>query len=104
MGENRLLQTPGEFSPESEADFFSKIHNSLIWGEQLNHFSLIKAMIIRMGEMGSPPIPYSFIDGTLRELLRFLGLNEYKRADVELEFLKNYESQQTELFIKLFKK
>jgi len=93
-----------EFSPESEADFFSKIHNSSIWGEHLDHFSLIKAMIIRMGEMGSPPIPYSIIDNTLRELLRFLGLNEYKRADIELEFLKNYESQQTELFIKLFKK
>ena len=93
-----------EFLPESETEFFSEIYSSAIWDEPLNHFSLIKAMLIRMGEKGSPSIPYSIVDGTMRKFLRFLGLNEYKRVDAELEFLMNYESQQEELFRKLFKK
>ena len=93
-----------EVVPESETEFFSEVYRSPIWDEPLDHFSLIKAMLIRMGERGSPPIPYSIIDRTMREFLRFLGLSEYKRVDVELEFLKKYESQQEELFRKLFKK
>ena len=75
-----------------------------MWDEQLDPLSLIKAMLIRMGEKGSPTIPYSIVDRTMREFLRFLGLNQYKRADAELEFLKNYELQQSEFFIKLFGK
>ena len=63
-----------------------------------------KNRLIRMGEKGSPTIPYSIVDRTLREFLRFLGLNEYKRVDIELEFLKDYESLQKEYFRKLFKK
>jgi hypothetical protein len=97
----RLLE---EFSPESERDFFPEIYNDLIWKERLDPLALIKAMLIRMGEKGSPTIPYSIVDRTMREFLRFLGLNQYKRADAELEFLKNYELQQSEFFIKLFGK
>ena len=93
-----------EFLPESGTEFFPEIYSSSIWDEPLDHFSLIKAMLIRMGEKGNPSIPYSIIDRTTRESLRFLGLKEYKRVDAELEFLKNYESQQEELFRKLFKK
>ena len=93
-----------EFLPESEVAFFPAIYNSPIWDEKLEPFPLIKAMLIRMGEKGSPSISYSIIDMTVREFLRFLGLNEYKRADAELEFLKNYESYQEELFRKQFKK
>ena len=93
-----------EFLPESEREFFPEIYNSSIWDEPLDPFSLIKAMLIRIGEKGSPPMPYSIVDRTMREFLRFLGLNEYKRADVELEFLRNYELQQAELFKKYFKK
>ena len=57
-------------------------------------------MIIRMGEKGSPPIDYSIVDRTMRELLRFLGLNEYQRVDAELEFLLAYERSQEILFKK----
>tara|TARA_B100000686_G_C16722917_1_gene936032 strand:- start:85 stop:930 length:846 start_codon:yes stop_codon:yes gene_type:complete len=93
-----------EFLPESEKEFFPEIYDSPIWDEPLDPYSLIKAMLIRMGEKGSPPIAYSIVDRTMREFLRYLGLNEYKRVDIELEFLRNYESQQEELFRKLFKK
>ena len=93
-----------EFVPDSEIDFSPEIYNNPIWNESLDSFSMIKAMLIRMGERASPPIPYSIIDRAMREFLRFLGLNEYKRIDVELEFLRNYESLQKELFRKQFKK
>lgn len=93
-----------EFLPGSERDFFSEIGDNSIWDEPLDPFALIKAMLIRMGEKSSPPTPYSIIDRTMREFLRFLGLNEYKRIDAELEFLKNYELQQAEFFKKLFRK
>ena len=93
-----------EFTPESEIEFFPEVYSSPIWDEPLDPFSMIKAMLIRMGEKGSPQISYSIIDRTMREFLRFLGLNEYKRVDIELEFLRNYESLQKEHFRKLFKK
>ena len=93
-----------EFLPESETIFFPEVYHNSIWNDPLDPFSLIKAMLIRMGEKGSPPISYSIADRTMREFLRFLGLNEYKRVDAELEFLKNYELQQEELFKKLFRK
>jgi hypothetical protein len=93
-----------EFVPDSEIDFSPEIYNNPIWNEPLDSFSMIKAMLIRMGEKASPPIPYSIVDRAMREFLRFLGLNEYKRIDIELEFLRNYESLQKELFRKQFKK
>jgi hypothetical protein len=93
-----------EFSPELEKELFSEIYSSPIWDEPLDPFSMIKAMLIRLGEKGSPSISYSIVDETMRKFLRFLGLKEYKRADVELEFLKNYESHQEEIFRKLFRK
>ena len=93
-----------EFQKNSSTNYFSKNSQSNIWNEPLDHFSLIKAMIIRMGEKSSPPINYSIIDRSMRELLRFLGLNEYKRIDAELEFLLTYEHQQEVFFKELFNK
>ncbi len=93
-----------DFSPDSETDFSPEIYQDSIWRVSLDPFSLIKAMLIRMGEKGNPSIPYSIVDRTMREFLRFLGLNEYRRVDIELEFLRNYEAQQEEHFRKVFKK
>ena len=65
---------------------------------------MLKALIIRMGEMGSPPISYSIIDWNIRVLLRYLGLNDYKKSDMEYSFLKNFEAHMKVLFQKKFNK
>ena len=72
------------------------------WSEELNGLSMLKAIIIRMGEMGSPSIDYSVVDWNIRILLRYLGVQEYLRADTEVEFLKKQDIWLLSLFKKNF--
>jgi hypothetical protein len=74
------------------------------WSEELDGLSMLKAIIICMGEMGSPPISYSIIDWNIRILLRYLDVPHYCRADTEVEFLKKRETRLKELFKQNFAK
>lgn len=60
--------------------------------EKLIGPAMIKAMIVRMGEKGSPTIQYSIIDWNIRIFFRFLGIEGYKKFDTEMEYLLQYES------------
>jgi hypothetical protein len=72
--------------------------------EQLVGSALIKAMIVRMGEKGSPPIQYSVIDWNIRMFFRFLGIKGYKRFDAEMEYLLQRESEVQGLLKSKFEK
>ncbi|HLD43056.1 MAG TPA: hypothetical protein VJB08_03675 [Candidatus Nanoarchaeia archaeon] len=53
----------------------------------LNSPALLKAMIIRLGELGSPPVNYETVDRAVRFLLRHLNINKHLRVDRERAYL-----------------
>lgn len=85
-------------------DICPSLFEGSIWSKKFDSFAMLKALIIRIGEMGSPPIPYSIVDWNIRVLLRYLGLNDYKKSDMEYSFLKNFEAHMKVLFQKEFNK
>jgi len=58
-----------------------------------NPKAMIKAMIIRLGEMAKPAINYEIVDHSIRKFLRYLEIDEYLRVDREIEFLRRLESE-----------
>jgi hypothetical protein len=73
--------------------FRERLLNDDIWNTKVDPYTLIKAMIVRMGDLSQPGIGYEIIDWKIREYLRFLGCDEYKRPDRELQFCKNLEKK-----------
>ncbi len=61
--------------------------------QKLNPASMIKAMIIKIGEMGKPFINYETIDFSIREFFTYLGEKKYQRVDREMEFLKRLDEE-----------
>lgn len=66
----------------------------------LNPEAMIKAMIVRIAEQGSPPVLYEATDWVIRKFLRYLGVEGYQRVDKELEFLKGVEALIKEYILK----
>ena len=77
--------------------FRKKLFEDELWNTKLDPYSVAKAMIIRLGDLSSPGVKYEVVDWKIREYLRFLGLDEYKRPDKELRFCKNLETRITAL-------
>ena len=73
--------------------FRERLLDDKIWDTKVDPYTLIKAMIVRMGDLSQPRIGYEIIDWKIREYLRFLGCDEYKRPDRELQFCKNLEKK-----------
>lgn len=53
--------------------------------------SMIKALIIRLGELASPNINYENIDLTIRKFFTFLAVKKYLRIDREMRYLQLLE-------------
>jgi hypothetical protein len=87
---------------EGRQGFGSALYDHVFWKEKLDPYAMIKAMIVRMGELGNPSIPYSIVDWNIRIFLRFLGVSNYIRCDRELEFLKSHEGIFNQFLIKKF--
>ncbi len=62
-------------------------------GKKLDPASMIKAMIIKMGEMGRPFINYEAVDFSIREFFTYLGEKKYMRVDREMEFLRRLDKE-----------
>lgn len=60
-------------------------------GKPFDPRAMIKAIIIRMGELANPSPNYEVIDFSIRHCLRHIGIDEYVRVDREIEFLRNFE-------------
>lgn len=73
--------------------FRERLLNDKIWDTKVDPYTLIKAMVIRMGDLSQPGIEYEIVDWKIREYLRFLGCDEYKRPDKELQFCKKLEKK-----------
>ena len=81
--------------------FRSMLSKSDVWEvESLDPFALVKAMIIRLGDLSRPHVGYEVVDWKIRVFLRFLGCNQYKRCDRELGFCKKLEEHIKELIMR----
>lgn len=58
---------------------------------KLDPNAMMKAMIIRMGEMAAPSINYEIIDFSIRSFFTYLGTKQYLRVDREIAFLRKLE-------------
>ncbi|MFH0772020.1 MAG: hypothetical protein V1933_05320 [Candidatus Omnitrophota bacterium] len=90
------------YKPENIVPFRKEIAKSAIWNVSLKPAALMKAIIIRLGEMGQPAIPYEVVDMGVRDFLRYIGIDEYQRADQELQFLRDLENEIAEIIYKNF--
>ena len=61
--------------------------------KRLDPNAMIKAMVIRMGEMAKPNINYEIIDYSIRNLFTYLNTNKYLRVDREIRFLRMFEKE-----------
>lgn len=55
--------------------------------------AMIKAIIIRMGELGRPFVNYENIDYSIRKFFVYLGIKKYLRIDREILFLRRLEKE-----------
>lgn len=61
--------------------------------KKLNPEAMIKALIIKLGEMGRPFVNYEVIDFSIREFFTSLGTKKYLRVDREMEFLNRLDKE-----------
>ena len=61
--------------------------------KKLNPEAMIKAMIVKIGEMGRPFINYEILDFSIREFFTYLGVKKYQRIDREIEFLRRLDKE-----------
>lgn len=90
------------YKPENIVPFRKEIAKSKVWNITLKPEALMKAIIIRLGEMGQPAIPYEVVDMGVRDFLRYMNVNEYQRADNELKFLCDLENEIAGIIYKKF--
>ncbi len=90
------------YKPENIVPFRRAIAASKVWSITLKPEALMKAMIIRLGEMGEPAIPYEIVDMGVRDFLRYMDVNEYQRPDMELKFLRDLEDEISSIIYKEF--
>lgn len=79
------------YSDENITEFRQEIAQSEVWNVKLSGPALIKAMIIRIGEMAEPAIDYIVIDNAVRKFLRYMDVNDYQHIDTELAFCLRLE-------------
>lgn len=90
------------YKPENIVPFRKEIAGSKVWNVKLKPEALMKALIIRLGEMGQPAIPYETVDMGVRDFLRYMNIDEYQRADAELKFLRDLEDEIAAIIYKNF--
>ncbi len=90
------------YKPENIVPFRREIAKSKVWNVTLRPEALMKAIIIRLGEMGQPAIPYEIVDMGVRNFLRYMDVNDYQKADLELKFLRDLEEEMSAIIYKKF--
>ncbi|MDP2943279.1 MAG: hypothetical protein Q8O36_07250 [Candidatus Omnitrophota bacterium] len=90
------------YKPENIVPFRKEIAKSKVWNTTLKPEALMKALIIRLGEMGQPAIPYETVDMGVRDFLRYMDIDEYQRVDAEIKFLHDLEDEIAGIIYKNF--
>lgn len=63
------------------------------FGKKFDPESMIKALIIRIGEIAKPDVNYEIIDFSIRSFFTYLAIKKYSRVDREIEFLRRFEKE-----------
>lgn len=92
------------YNEASIIPFRREIIKSKVWNVKMTPPALIKAMIIRVGELSQPAIKYEVIDWSIRKFLRYMDVDRYYRADVELKFCRDIEAEITRIIMAKFGK
>ncbi len=93
----------GDFYKEQNITWFQyEMSQHPLWNAPLQPEALIKTLIIRMGDMGAPTVPYEVVDGGIRRFLRYLGIDQYQRAVKEIEFCHRLEAEIDRLILQDF--
>ena len=83
-----------EFKPEEFSEIVRRrLNKENAFEKRLNAEAMIKAIIIRMGEIAQPNINYEVIDYSIRSFFTYLGTKQYLRVDREIEFLRRLEKE-----------
>lgn len=82
------------FYTEKALSVFRKgVLESKVWNAKLDPHRMVKAMIIRLGDLSQPVISYEVVDSKISEYLGFLGCTKYERVDKELQFCRGLEKE-----------
>ncbi|HHT9119803.1 MAG TPA: hypothetical protein ACFYD3_04560 [Candidatus Hypogeohydataceae bacterium YC41] len=92
------------YKPENITAFRKEIAQSQIWNCRLKPEAVIKALIIRLGELSEPRVPYEIVDMSIRDFMRYMEINEYQRADKELDFCHALEKTIQEIIYRQYKR
>jgi len=93
-----------KFYEENVISAFRKnLFSDEIWNTKIDPYTLIKAMIIRLGDLSRPGVEYEIVDWKIRVYLRFLGCDEYRKPDEGLKFCKELENKITNLIYQCLK-
>jgi len=83
-----------KFNPEHFSEIVRRrLSKEKAFDKKLNLEAMIKAMVIRMGEMAKPTINYEVIDYSIRSFFTYLGVKKYLRVDREIKFLIELEKE-----------
>lgn len=83
-----------KFEPEDFPEIVKRrLEKDDAFNKKLDPNALMKAMIIRMGEIARPNINYEIIDYTIRSFFTDLNVKNYLRVDREIRFLRMFEKE-----------
>lgn len=92
------------YKPENISAFRREIAQAPVWDCKLKPEAIIKALIIRLGELSEPRVPYEIVDMSIRDFMRYMGINAYQKADKELDFCHALEKTIREIIYRQYKK
>lgn len=95
MGRNMLQKKiQADFKPEDFPEIVSmRLKKEKLYGRPLDILGLLKGIIIRMGELASPSVPYEVVDFSIRRFFSYLEIKQYVRVDREVLFLRRMEKE-----------
>jgi len=86
------------FKPEDFTEIVKRrLSKENAFDKKLNAEAMMKAMIIRMGEMAKPHLNYEIVDYSIRSFFSSLGVKNYLRVDREIKFLRKFEKEMIEI-------
>lgn len=89
---NKVWNT--KFKPEQFTEIVKRrLHKENAFDSSLDKEAMLKALIIRMGEIAHPSINYEVIDYCIRSFFTHLGVKKYLRIDREIKFLRILEEE-----------
>lgn len=91
-----------KFKPEDFPEIVKRrLMKEKVFDKKLDSNALMKAIIIRMGELAKPSINYEVIDFSIRSFFTYLGVKQYLRVDREMLFLRRFEEEMKKILVEI---